>query len=102
MFVAALILLLIAVLLIIAAIFGGGADASLDLGSVDLNWNSTGIFFLGMATLLLLVLALGMLRTAVRKANTRRAERRQMGELTEKLDAYRREEREQGDADENG
>ncbi len=96
MFVAAIILLLVSVLLIVAAIFGGGADATLDLGSFELNWNTTGIFFLGMFTLLLLVLSLGMFRTAVRRGNARRAERKQMGELSEKLDAYQRHERDSG------
>lgn len=102
MFVAALILLLVAVLLIIAALFGGGASASLDLGAFNLDTNSTGIFFLGMATLLVLVLGLGMLRSAVRRTNARRSERKQMGELNEKLEAYRREEREHGTSDEEG
>jgi hypothetical protein len=49
-----------------------------------------------MATLLVLGLSLGMFRTAVRRTNARRSERRQLGELNEKLEAYRREERDQG------
>lgn len=96
MFVAALILMLIAVLFVIAAIFGGGSSASLDLGAFNIDTNSTGVFFLGMATLLVLGLSLGMFRTAVRRTNARRSERRQLGELNEKLEAYRREERDQG------
>lgn len=100
MFVAALILLLVAVLLIISAVFGGGASASLDLGAFDLNTNSAGVFFLGMATLLVLVLSLAMFRAAARRTRARRAERKQMGELNERLEAYRRDEHPDGPTDE--
>ena len=61
------------------------------------------MFFLGMATLLLIVLGLGMLRAGVRRARAHRAERRELGELSTKLDAYKRAEQEEGkntDADE--
>lgn len=92
MFVAALIVLLVAVLLVIAALFGGGDTTTLDLGSFNLETNATMVFFLGMATLLLLVLSVGMFRTAARRAAARRADRKKVGELSDKLEAYRREE----------
>lgn len=99
MFVAALIVLLIALLLLLSAVFGGGADASLNMGLFQIDANAAVVFFLGMVTLLLFVVSLEMFRRATRRAGKRRAERRQMGELSEKLDAYRREDREPGETD---
>ncbi len=74
MFLAALILLLIAVLLVVAALFGGDSYASLDFGAFSLNTTSTTVFFLGMATLLLIVLSLWMMRAAGRATRNRRRE----------------------------
>jgi hypothetical protein len=92
--VAALILLIIAVLLVVAAVFGGGANTTLDLGTFNLEANVTTIFFLGMGTLLLLVLAVGLFRSGTKRASARRADRKKVSELSTKLDAYKREERE--------
>ncbi len=92
MFVAALIVFLVAVLLVIAALFGGSSDATLDLGSFNLETSATMVFFLGMATLLLFVLSLGMFRSGARRASARRADRKKVSELSNKLDAYKREE----------
>lgn len=100
MIVAAVIVLLIAALLVIAALFGGGGSATLDLGSFNLEGTTSIMFFLGMATLLLVVLGLGMLRSGIRRARAHRAERRELGELSTKLDAYKRAEKGDGaDAD---
>ena len=93
MFVAALIVLIIAVLLVIAALFGGGGSATIDLGAFNLETNVAMVFFLGMATLLLFVLALGMFRSGTKRASARRADRKKVSELSTKLDAYKREER---------
>ena len=98
MFVAALIVMLVAVLLVIAALFGGNSDASLDLGSFNLETSATMIFFLGMATLLLFVLSLGMFRSGARRASARRADRKKVSELSNKLDAYKRDEHDTHDA----
>ncbi len=92
-FVAALIVLLAAVLLVIAALFGGGDATVIDLGSFNLETSATMVFFLGMATLLLFVLGIGMLRGGARRASARRADRKKVSELSDKLDAYKREER---------
>ena len=103
MIVAAVIVLLIAALLVIAALFGGSESATLVVGSFNLEGTTSIMFFLGMATLLLIVLGLGMLRSGVRRARAHRAERRELGELSTKLDAYKRAEQEDGkntDADE--
>jgi hypothetical protein len=97
--VVALLLLIVAALLIIAAVFGGGSSATMDLGSFNLEANVATMFFLGMGTLLLIVLSLMLLRTAARRAAARRADRRKVSELSDKLDEYKREERDSDRAD---
>ena len=92
MFVAALILLIVAALMVIAAVFGGGASTTMDLGSFNLEANVATMFFLGMGTLLLIVLSLAMFRSAARRASARRADRKKVGELSSRLDEYKREE----------
>jgi ABC-type dipeptide/oligopeptide/nickel transport system permease component len=96
-FVAALIVLLIAVLLVIAALFGGNDATTVDLGAFNLEANAMVVFFLGMGTLLLFVLSLGMFRSAAKRASARRADRRKVSELSNKLDAYKRDERDDND-----
>lgn len=93
MYVAALIVLIIAVLLVIAALFGGSDPTTVDLGAFNLQANASVVFFLGMATLLLFVLSLGMFRSATKRAAARRADRRKVSELSSKLDEYKRDER---------
>ena len=97
MFVAALIVLLVAVLLVIAALFGGGDATTIDLGAFNLETNAAMVFFLGMATLLLFVLSLGMFRSGAKRASARRADRKKVSELSTKLDAYKRDDRETKD-----
>jgi uncharacterized integral membrane protein len=96
-FVAALIILVIAVLLVIAALFGGADQTSIDFGAATAKMPATLVFFLGMATLLLFVMSLGMFRSAAKRAAARRADRRKVSELSNKLDAYKRDERENDD-----
>lgn len=93
MFVAALLVLLVAVLLVVAALFGGSDPTTIDLGAFNLEANAAVVFFLGMATLLLFVLSLGMFRSAAKGASNRRADRKKVSELSNKLDAYKRDER---------
>ena len=93
MFVAALIVLIVAVLLVIAALFGGGDSTTIDMGSFNINGPASMVFFAGMATLLLFVLALLMFRSAAKRAAARRADRKKVSELSSKLDEYKREER---------
>ena len=93
MFVAALIVLIVAVLLVIAALFGGGDATTIDMGSFNVNGPASMVFFSGMATLLLFVLALLMFRSAAKRAAARRADRKKVSELSTKLDEYKREER---------
>ncbi len=92
MFVAALIFLIVAVLIVVAALFGGGDATTIDLGSFNVETSAAMVFLLGMLTLLLFVLSLGMFRSGARRAAARRADRKKVDELSTKLDAYRREE----------
>ena len=96
MFVAALIVFIVAVLLVIAALFGGNASTTLDMGSFDVEGPASMVFFSGMGTLLLFFLSLGMFRSGAKRAAARRADRKRVSELSNKLDAYKREERAEG------
>jgi len=96
-FVAALLVLLDAALIVIAALFGGGDSTTIDMGAFNLNGPASMVFFAGMGTLLLFVLALLMFRSAAKRAAARRADRKKVSELSTKLDEYKREERESGD-----
>jgi uncharacterized membrane protein len=98
-FVAALLLLIVVVLLVIAAIFGGTAQTSIDFGSFSLHASAGAVFFLGAGTLLLLVLSLALFRTAARRARARRADRKKVSELSQKLDEYKRDEQPTSDED---
>jgi uncharacterized integral membrane protein len=95
-FVAALIVMLIAVLLVIAAVFGGSDSTFIDMGAFKVEGPASLVFFGGMATLLLFVLSLGMLRSAAKRSAARRADRKKVSELSDKLDSYKRDEREAG------
>jgi hypothetical protein len=95
-FVAALIVLIIAVLLVIAALFGGNDATTIDMGAFNVNGPASMVFFGGMGTLLLLVLSLLMFRSAAKRSAARRADRKRVGELSEKLEEYKRDEREAG------
>jgi uncharacterized integral membrane protein len=95
-FVAALIVLLVAVLLLIAALFGGNDQTFIDVGSANFEMPASMVFFLGMATLLLFALSIGMFRSGAKRAAARRADRKRVSELSSKLDEYKRDERDEG------
>ena len=94
MFVAALIVFIVAVLLVIAALFGGDDHDRHRHGWLRPRGPASLVFFLGMGTLLLFVLSLGMFRSGAKRAAARRADKKRVSELSNKLDAYKREERE--------
>jgi hypothetical protein len=96
-FVVALVLLIIVVLVVVAALFGGGDPTTVDLGSVNLDASAGQVFFLGMGTLLVLMISLALFRTGARRASARRADRKKVSELSQKLDDYKRDEREDDD-----
>jgi hypothetical protein len=96
-FVVALILLIVVVLVVIAALFGGGDATTIDLGSANLDLSAGQVFFFGMGTLLVLVVSLGLFRAGARRASARRADRKKVSELSQRLDDYKRDERENGE-----
>ena len=96
MFVAALIVLLVAVLLVIAALFGGSDSTFIDMGAFEVEGPASLVFFAGMGTLLLFVLSLGMFRSGAKRAAARRADKKKVSELSSKLDAYKRDQRDDG------
>lgn len=92
MVVAAFLILVIAVLIVVAAVLGGNDLTQVDLGAFVLEATASVVFFLGMATLLLLVLSLAMFRSGAKRAKARREDKKKVSELSSRLDAYKREE----------
>ena len=76
----------------LVAVLGGGASTSLDLGAYRLDTNAGAVFFLGMVSLLLVVLAALLFRTGARRASARRRDRKKVRRLSSQLDEYHREE----------
>lgn len=100
MFVLGLILILVAVGLVLAAVLGGADDdAAFDLGSLEVSGlNVAVVFLVGALTLLLLVLGLGLLRVATRRAAVRRRESKKLDRLSAQLEQREAElRRERGD-----
>jgi len=82
-----IILVLLAGGVIVAALFGGaGQTASFDLGVVDVETNTLGVFLLGAGTLLLLVIGLGLIRSGLARARRRRQERKELNRLHRRLE----------------
>lgn len=92
MIVAAFLILVITVLIVVAAVIGGNDLTQVDLGTFVLETKASVVFFLGMATLLLLVLSLAMFRLGAKRAKARRLDKKKVSELSSRLDAYKREE----------
>ena len=77
MLVLGLILVLVATGALVAALVGGSNDpAQFDLGLFDVQTNTLGVFLIGAATVLLLVLGLELIRAGLRRASRRRQGRR--------------------------
>lgn len=98
MLVAALIVLILATLLLLAALFGGNSNAYLDLGLFDIDATSSVVFFLGMVTLLLFVIGIGMLRLGMKRASAHRKDRKKVSELSQKLDQFKTEQHREQDS----
>lgn len=82
MLVLGLILVLVATGALVAALVGGSNDpAQFDLGLFDVQTNTLGVFLIGAATVLLLVLGLELIRAGLRRASRRRQERKQLKRL---------------------
>lgn len=103
MIVAGALLVLFAVGMLLTALFGGSNDpARLSLGPVDLDISVTGVFLVGCATVLVFVMGLELLRSGARRGVRRRRERKQLVELSKKLDRVENEQRSTGDEDPPG
>lgn len=87
MFVLGIILLLVAVGVLVAVLSGGSNQpATFDLGLVAIQTNTLGVFLLGAATVLLLVVGLMLLVAGIRRGRRRRQERKKLNRLTEQLE----------------
>ncbi len=77
-----IVLIVVAAFLVIAAVVGGSNDqATFDLGLFDVETNTLGVFLLGAATVLLLVVGFELTRTGARRTNRRRKEHRELSRL---------------------
>lgn len=87
MLVLGLVLVVIAAVALVAAFAGGSNDpATFDLGIFDVETNTLGVFLLGAATVLLLVIGLGLIRSGVRRSNRRRKDKKQLSLRADKLE----------------
>ena len=93
MLVAALLLLIVAVLLVVIGVLGGGDSVDLDVLVGSFQVSATVVFFLGMVTLLCFVVSLMLFRSAGRRAAARRRDRKKVSELSEKLEEFERDRR---------
>lgn len=88
MFVLGLIVILLAAALLVGATVGGADDRALfDVGG-GFSWDTTitVIFLLGALTLLLLMVGLSLIRSAARRAHTRRKESKEISRRSAKLE----------------
>ncbi len=86
-----IILVLVAAAVLIAALFGGsgsGEPAGFDLGAVNVETNTFGVFLAGALTLLLLVAGLALISAGMRRARRRRQEKKELNRLSQKLEAH--------------
>lgn len=87
MLVLGFLLVLLAAGVVAVLLFGGSGAASIDLGNLGLiETNVLVVFLIGGATLLLLVVGLGIIRTGLARANKRRKEKRELTKREKKLE----------------
>jgi len=85
MLVLGLILIVVAGLALVAALTGGSNDsANFDLGVVNVETTTLGVFLIGAATLLTLVLGIGLTLSGTRRANRRRKQKKEYHQLSER------------------
>jgi membrane protein implicated in regulation of membrane protease activity len=70
-------LILLAALLFVAVLTGGSADVAISILGAKLTLPATGVFLLGVATVLVLMAGLVLLRTGLRRSLHRRRELKQ-------------------------
>lgn len=86
MIVLGFILLVVCAVVIAAAVYGGQADARLDVGIFAFNVDLSAIFFTGVATALVGVIGLGLMKRGLRVSRERRKELKQLEKMRGELD----------------
>jgi uncharacterized protein HemY len=101
MFVLGLIVILVAAALLVGATVGGANDRVLFEVGGGISWDTTVtvVFLLGALSLLLLMVGLSLVRTAARRANTRRKESKELSRRSAKLEKREAELRRQEQSD---
>lgn len=95
-----IILVLLAVGAFLAALVGGSDErAFFDLGVFSVETNTLGVFLIGAATVLLLVVGLELVRVGARRANRHRREKKELGRLQGELASRERGSRDDTAAD---
>jgi membrane protein implicated in regulation of membrane protease activity len=87
MLVLGIILLVVAAGFFVAVLFGGGGQATVDLGGLNVTMNTFAVFLLGMGTVILAVLGLWLIMAGLRRANRRRQDKKELNRLSRKLEA---------------
>lgn len=91
MFVLGLLLILLAVGVSLAAVMGTSDQlVTFDLNAFTVQMNPLGVFLTGAATVLVLVIGLGLARAGMRSARKRREEKRELRRLNKKVAAQER------------
>ena len=86
MLVIGLILIAVGAVVILGAVAGGANDpATYNVGSVHVSTSVLGVFLLGVATLLVLVLGLLLMRAGAARARRRREDSRKLQRLSERV-----------------
>lgn len=88
MLVLGIILLLVAVVVVFGVLLGGGGQPTVDLGAFHVTTTTAGVFLTGAAAVVILVLALWLMASGLRRANQRRQDRKELNRLTRKLEAH--------------
>jgi uncharacterized membrane protein len=87
MLVLGLILILVAAAVIVTAVAGGTSETTnFSAGGVHISMNSMTVFFVGAATLLVIMLGLAMVRSGAARANRRRKDTKKLKKLSAKVD----------------
>lgn len=88
MLVLGIILLLLAVVVVFGVVLGGGGQPTVELGAFKVTPTTAEVFLTGAASVVILVLALWLMASGLRRANQRRQERKELNRLTRKLEAH--------------
>ena len=88
MLVLGLLLVLVAVGVLAAVVVGGANDtATYDVGSLHVTMSTMAVFLIGVATVLVLLAGIELIRAGGRRARRRRRESKELSRLSEELKA---------------